>query len=88
MERSIPLKANNRDRYRHIEGRGPALVFFRVHGQLPQLHIGKFADWDFVTTDQAAQQCLRSNQVYNEWAYSQMLDLNTKPEFTKIESNL
>ena len=44
------------------------------------LHIRKFADWDFVATDQAAQQCLRSSQVYNEWAYSQMLDLNTEPE--------
>ena len=44
------------------------------------LHIRKFADWDFVATDQAAQQCLRSSQVYNEWAYSQMLDLNTELE--------
>ena len=49
------------------------------------LHIGKFSDWDFVATDQAAQQCLRSSQVYNEWAYSQMLDLNTEPEFTKSD---
>ncbi len=52
------------------------------------LHIGKFADWDFVATDQVAQQCLRSDQVYNEWAYSQMLDLNTEPEFTKSDPNL
>lgn len=49
------------------------------------LHIGKFADWDFVATDQAAQKCLRASQVYNEWAYSQMLDLNTEPEFTKSD---
>ena len=52
------------------------------------LHIGKFADWDFVATDQVAQQCLRSDQVYNEWAYSQMLDLNTEPELTKSDPNL
>ncbi len=52
------------------------------------LHIGKFTDWDFVATDQAAQRCLRSSQVYNEWAYSQMLDLDIEPEFTKSDSNL
>ena len=44
------------------------------------LYLGKTPGWDFVATDQAAEHCLRSDQVYNEWAYSKMLGLNTEPE--------
>ncbi len=37
------------------------------------LNTGRRSDWDFQATDQAAANCLRNDQVYNEWAYNTVL---------------
>ena len=35
--------------------------------------------WDFEPSDQAAPHCLRPNQTYNEWAYNNVIGLNSNP---------
>lgn len=43
------------------------------------LTTGHYTDWDFHAQDQAANNCLRNDQIYNQWAYGRMLGL-TKPD--------
>ncbi len=39
------------------------------------LRQGEVADWDYVAHDQAVEQCLRGERVYNDWAYDNVLGL-------------
>ena len=39
------------------------------------LREGQAADWDYVAPDQLVEQCLRGRTIYNDWAYSSVLDL-------------
>jgi choline-sulfatase len=34
-------------------------------------------DWDFKPSDQATEQCLRADKTYNEWAYDEVLGLQS-----------
>ena len=36
-------------------------------------------DWDFRPADQAAEQCLRADRSYNEWAYDDVIGLQKQP---------
>ena len=44
------------------------------------LATGKHASWDYVPADQAEDHCLRADKVYNEWAYNDILSLDTQPD--------
>ena len=41
---------------------------------------GKSPEWDFTPADQAEDHCLRGKDVYNDWAYSNMMDFKHPAE--------